>query len=41
MNPGAYGHHGFHKIRTFLKFEISDAKIQNLRVVELGLRGHI
>lgn len=41
MNPGAYGHQGFHKIRTLLRFEIEDRKIQNLRVVELGLRGQI
>lgn len=39
MNPGAYGHHGFHKIRTFLKFEINEANLSNLRVVELGYRG--
>jgi putative phosphoesterase len=39
MNPGAYGHHGFHKVRTILKFEINQTKIENLRVVELGLRG--
>ena len=41
MNPGAYGHHGFHKVRTILKFEIDNGKIQNLRAVELGLRGII
>lgn len=41
MNPGAYGHHGFHKIRTILKFEIEAGKIQNLRAVELGIRGVI
>lgn len=39
MNPGAYGHHGFHKVRTILKFEADNGKIQNLRAVELGLRG--
>ena len=39
MNPGAYGFHGFHQIRTILKFEIVDAKIKNLRAVEMGLRG--
>ena len=39
MNPGAYGHHGFHKVRTILKFEVGSGKIQQLRVVELGLRG--
>lgn len=41
MNPGAYGHHGFHKIRTILKFEIHQGQIKNLQVVELGLRGHV
>lgn len=39
MNPGAYGHHGFHKMRTILKFRVENAKIENLRVVELGIRG--
>ena len=39
MNPGAAGIHGFHKIRTMLRFEISDGKIQNVEVIELGLRG--
>lgn len=41
MNPGAYGHHGFHKVRTILKFDIHQGKIENLRAVELGLRGII
>jgi len=41
MNPGAYGHHGFHKMRTLLLFDIDKGKIQNLRAVELGLRGLI
>ena len=39
MNPGAYGHHGFHKMRTMLKFEITNGELSNLRVVELGYRG--
>lgn len=39
MNPGAIGQHGFHLLRTMLLFEIENAKIQNLRVVELGKRG--
>lgn len=39
MNPGAYGHHGFHKIRTILKFEIEAGGIQKANVIELGLRG--
>jgi uncharacterized protein len=41
MNPGAYGHHGFHRVRTILKFEITDGKIQNLNAVEFGLRGYL
>ena len=39
MNPGACGIKGFHKFRTILKFEINNAKIENLQAVELGLRG--
>ena len=34
MNPGAAGTHGFHKVRTLLRFEISGEKIQNLEVIE-------
>ena len=41
LNPGSYGHHGFHKIRTMLKFEIQGDKISQLRVIELGLRGKV
>ncbi len=36
MNPGACGTHGFHKVRTMLRFEILNGKIENLEVVELG-----
>ncbi len=39
MNPGACGHHGFHKVRTLIKFEVESGKPQNVRVIELGLRG--
>jgi len=39
MNPGAAGVHGFHKIRTMLRFKIENSKIQELDVIELGLRG--
>ncbi len=41
MNPGACGHIGFHSIRTILKFEILEGKIENLRAIELGRRGHM
>ena len=38
MNPGAAGIHGFHQVRTMLRFEIDGDKIQNLEIVELGNR---
>ncbi|MEM9324604.1 MAG: metallophosphoesterase family protein [Bacteroidota bacterium] len=37
MNPGAAGRHGFHKVRTLLRFDVGDT-IQNLEVIELGPR---
>ncbi|MCB0689865.1 MAG: metallophosphoesterase family protein [Saprospiraceae bacterium] len=41
MNPGACGHHGFHKVRTALRFDIDEGKIKNLEAIELGWRGRI
>jgi len=41
MNPGAAGKHGFHKMRTALRFEINGKKIENLEAIELGLRSAI
>ncbi len=38
MNPGACGKHGFHHMRTMLRFEIDGAEIKNLEVIELGKR---
>ena len=35
MNPGAVGIHGFHQVRTMLRFEIVGDKIQNLEVIEI------
>ena len=35
MNPGAIGRHGFHKVRTMLRFEINGSNINNLEVIEL------
>tara|TARA_R100001369_G_scaffold90488_1_gene129587 strand:+ start:1675 stop:2166 length:492 start_codon:yes stop_codon:yes gene_type:complete len=35
MNPGAIGKHGFHTVRTMLRFEIDKGNIQNLEVIEL------
>ena len=39
MNPGAAGIHGFHQVRTMLRFEIDGDKIQKLEIIELGNRG--
>ena len=36
MNPGACGIHGFHQVRTMLRFEIDGDKIQSLEVIEIG-----
>ena len=36
MNPGAAGIHGFHQVRTMLRFEIDGEKTQNLEIIELG-----
>jgi len=38
MNPGAAGKHGFHKIRTMLRFTIDGNKIENLEVIEFEKR---
>jgi uncharacterized protein len=36
MNPGACGIHGFHQVRTMLRFEIDGDKIQALEVIEIS-----
>ncbi|MHA6248033.1 metallophosphoesterase family protein [Pontibacter sp. CAU 1760] len=38
INPGAAGKHGFHKVRTMVRFAIENGKIQDLQVIELGKR---
>jgi putative phosphoesterase len=38
MNPGAAGKHGFHKVRTMLRFTIDGAKIENLEIIEFNKR---
>ncbi len=35
MNPGAIGKHGFHKVRTMIRFTIDGSAIENLEVIEL------
>lgn len=39
MNPGACGHHGWHLMRTILRFAIEDAKVSQVEAIELGKRG--
>ena len=41
MNPGAAGIQGFHQVRTMLRFEINEDKIENLEAIELGIRGAV
>jgi putative phosphoesterase len=41
MNPGACGIHGFHQIRTLLRFELNQGKIEKLEAIELGQRGSL
>jgi hypothetical protein len=38
MNPGAAGKHGFHHVRTIIKFCIEQSTPKNLQVIELGKR---
>ncbi len=38
INPGAAGKHGFHKVRTMVRFSINDGKVADLQVIELGKR---
>ena len=38
MNPGACGYKGFHQVKTLLRFAITDGRIHDLEVIELGKR---
>lgn len=41
MNPGAAGKHGWHKVRTIIRFSIDGTRIFNCEVIELGKRSLI
>jgi putative phosphoesterase len=41
INPGAAGNHGFHHMKTILRFEILNKEIKNMEVIELGKRGKL
>lgn len=36
VNSGAAGKHGFHKVRTIIRFEIANGKPQKMELIELG-----
>jgi hypothetical protein len=38
MNPGAAGKHGWHKVRTLIRFTIDGADMRQCEVIELGPR---
>ena len=39
INPGAAGNHGFHIVKTLVRFTIDGTVIKDLEVIELGKRG--
>lgn len=41
LNPGAAGNHGFHLVKTLLRFTLQAGKIENLEAIELGKRGQV
>ena len=41
LNPGAAGNHGFHNIKTLVRFDVIGKEIKNMEVIELGKRGAI
>ncbi len=38
LNPGAAGKHGWHKVRTLMRFDLNAGKIENLEIIELAGR---
>lgn len=41
INPGAAGNHGFHKVKTLVRFSIDKKQIKDLEVIELGPRSSL
>lgn len=39
INPGAAGVHGFHQVKTIIRFSIDGKQIKDLEVIEMGRRG--
>jgi predicted phosphodiesterase len=38
MNPGSAGQSGLHQVRTLIRFELEDGRIDPVDVIELGER---
>lgn len=38
VNPGAAGKHGFHQMKTIVRFSLNKGRVEDLQVVELGKR---
>lgn len=38
LNPGAAGRQGWHKVRTLMRFDLNEGKIENLEIIELADR---
>ncbi|MBP3193076.1 metallophosphoesterase family protein [Natronogracilivirga saccharolytica] len=41
MNPGAAGRHGFHEYRTIVRFGLSNGKVKDVEVINLGKRSEV
>ena len=39
INPGAAGNHGFHQVKTMVRFTLEEGRIKDLEVIETGRRG--
>lgn len=38
LNPGACGVHGFHKVRTMMRFNVEQKQVKDLEIIELSPR---
>lgn len=41
INPGAAGNHGFHHVKTLIRFDLHQGKPANMEVIELGKRAQL
>ncbi|MBW7867787.1 MAG: metallophosphoesterase family protein [Brumimicrobium sp.] len=38
LNPGACGNHGFHSVKTLLRFELNKGNVENMEIIEIKKR---